>query len=231
MRRREFIAGVGGAAAAACWPHVGFAQQAAKVRRLGFLTGFSEADQEARQRIDSLREGLRAVGWIEGRNIQYDLRWAAGDVDLLRRHFDELTALNPDLIVTGHTLGAQLMRQTARPIPTVFVGIADPVGSGVVASLARPAANVTGFTAFEYAIGGKWLSLLTEIAPRTKRIALLFSSKTAPWAQNFWQSFESSAPMYGVQTVGWTRTNRQKSNAPSTNSRKSRTGRCLGFLR
>jgi putative ABC transport system substrate-binding protein len=91
------------------------------------------------------------------------------------------------------------MRQAPHPIPTVFVGIADPVGSGVVASLARPGANVTGFTAFEYAIGGKWLSLITEIAPRTKRVALLFSTKTAPWAQNFWEAFQASAPMYSIK--------------------------------
>ena len=199
MRRREFIAALGGAAVA--WPLGAKAQQTGRTRRVGFLTGFSENDQEAQQRIAALREGLRMLGWIEGRNLQIDPRWAGGDVALLRRHFDELISLNPDLVVTGHTLGAQLMRQSPLSIPTVFVGIADPVGSGVVTSLARPGGNVTGFTAYEYAIGGKWLSLITEIAPHTKRVALLFSTKTAPWAQNFWQSFEASAPMYAVRPV------------------------------
>jgi putative tryptophan/tyrosine transport system substrate-binding protein len=196
--RRDFIVGLAGTVAL---PLAARAQQRGGIRRIGMLTGFSEADQEAQQRIVALHEGLAALGWTVGRNVQFDQRWAGGDIALLRRHFDELVGLNPDLIVTGHTLGAQLMLQAPRPIPTVFVGIADPVGSGVVRSLARPTAHVTGFTAFEYAIGGKWLSLLTEIAPKTRRVALLFSTKTAPWAQNFWQSFEASAPMYNVRTV------------------------------
>jgi putative ABC transport system substrate-binding protein len=199
MRRREFLSVLGGAAVA--WPFAARAQQSGRLRRLGMLTSFSENDQEARQRIAALLEGLQALGWTDGRTIRIEYRWAAADIGLLRHHADELIALKPDLIVTGHTVGARLMREAPHPIPTVFVGIADPVGSGVVASLARPGGNVTGFTAFEYAIGGKWLSLLTEIAPRTQRVALLFSTKTAPWAQSFWQSFEAVAPKYSVHPV------------------------------
>jgi putative ABC transport system substrate-binding protein len=198
VRRREFIAALSGAVA---MPLVAHAQQQARPRRVGFLTGFSESDDEARQRIVALQDGLQALGWIPGRTVQFQVRWAGGDIALLRKHFDELIAWHPDLMVTGHTLGAQMMLQAQRPIPTVFVGIADPVHSGIVRSLAQPAAHVTGFTAFEYAIGGKWLSLITEMAPRTKRVALLFSTRTAPWAQNFWLSFESAAPMYNVQAV------------------------------
>jgi putative ABC transport system substrate-binding protein len=114
---------------------------------------------------------------------------------------DEAIGLNPDLIVTGHTLVAQLMRQADRPIPTVFVGIADPIGSGVVPSLARPGSNITGFTAFEYAIGGKWLSLLKQFAPDIARVALLYNSNTAPWADNFWRSFQATALSFGVTPV------------------------------
>ena len=198
MRRRELIAAFAGAVA---MPLVARAQQQPRSRRIGYLTGFSEADQEARQRIVALREGMEALGWVEGRNLQTFARWAGGDVALLRHHFEELMALDLDLVVTGHTLGAQLMQKAPRPVPTVFVGIADPIGGGVVANLARPSGHITGFTAFEYAIGGKWLSLLKGIAPRTKRVALLFSTKTAPWAQNFWQSFAAAAPMYSVEPV------------------------------
>jgi putative ABC transport system substrate-binding protein len=114
---------------------------------------------------------------------------------------DDLIGLNPDLVVTGHTLSAQLMRQAAPPIPTVFIGIADPVGSGAVPSLARPGGNITGFTAFEYDIGGKWLSLLKQFAPSVARVALLYNSNTAPWADNFWGSFQATAPSFGVKPV------------------------------
>jgi putative ABC transport system substrate-binding protein len=198
IRRREFMALVGGAVS---WPVAAQAQQGERVRRIGVVTGFAQTDREAQARITSLRAGLQALGWSEGRNLQIEERWAAADADLLRRYVEEVIALNPDLVVTGHTLAAQLMRQAARPIPTVFIGIADPVGSGVVPSLARPDGNVTGFTAFEYDIGGKWLSLLKQFAPAIARVALLYNSNTAPWADNFWRSFQATAPSFGVTPV------------------------------
>ena len=199
MRRREFVMLLGGAALAC--PRIARAQQPQRMRRIAVVTGFSQADREAQARIVSLRAGLQALGWSEGRNLHIDERWAAADTDLLRRYLDEVIAFSPDLIVTGHTLVAQLMRQAARPIPTVFVGIADPLGSGVVPSLARPGGHVTGFTAFEYAIGGKWLSLLKQFAPEIGRVALLYNSNTAPWGDNFWRSFQATAPSFGVVPV------------------------------
>jgi putative tryptophan/tyrosine transport system substrate-binding protein len=199
MRRREFITLLGGAALA--YPRIAGAQQVDRMRRIAVVTGFSQADREAQARIVSLRAGLQALGWSEGRNLHIDERWAGADTDLLRRYLDEMIALSPDLILTGHTLVAQLMRQAVRPIPTVFVGIADPLGSGVVPSLARPGGHVTGFTAFEYAIGGKWMSLLKQFAPEIKRVALLYNSNTAPWGDNFWRSFQATTPSFGVTPV------------------------------
>jgi putative tryptophan/tyrosine transport system substrate-binding protein len=198
MKRREFMAVLGGTIVG--WPRLARAQQN-RMRRIGVVTGFAQADREAQARIASLRAGLQALGWSEGRNLQIDERWTAADTDLLRRYVEEVIDLNPDVIVTGHTLAAQLMRQAARPIPTVFIGIADPVGSGVVPSLARPGGNVTGLTAFEYDIGGKWLSLLKQFAPAIARVALLYNDNTAPWADNFWRSFQATAPLFGVTPV------------------------------
>jgi putative ABC transport system substrate-binding protein len=199
VNRRELITLVGGAAGT--WPLAVRAQQTGRMRRIGFVTGFAQADQEAQGRFAAMLAGLEALGWVRGRNIQVEERWAGADIDLLKSSVVEIEGLNPDLIVTGHTLGARLLRQSPRAIPTVFVGIADPVGSGVVDSLAKPGGNVTGFTAFEYAIGGKWLSLLKELAPKTETIGLLFNVQTAPWAQNFWKAFESAAPLHGIKPV------------------------------
>ena len=199
MRRREFLSVLSGAAAA--WPLAVRAQQGERVRRIGVLSSFAETDPDAQARLTALREGLQALGWTAGRNLQLDIRWFVNDMDLMRRSVQELTALGPDLIVTSSTVSSQMMRQAPRPIPTVFVGIADPVGGRVVDSMARPGGNVTGFTAFEYAIGGKWLSLLKEFSPKVERVALLFGIRTEPWAENFWRAFETSAPQYGIKPI------------------------------
>src|SRR5262245_11076536 len=169
MRRRKFITLVGGVAA---WPLAARAQQPERMRRIVVLVAFSQTDLEAQGRMTALRLGLQALGWTEGRNLRIDERWAGADTALLSAYAQELIGLSPDLIVTGATHGALLLRQAT--IPTVFVGIADPVGSGVVPSLARPSGNVTGFTAFEKDIVGKWLALLKELAPGLQRVALLF---------------------------------------------------------
>ena len=197
MKRREFITLVGGAAA---WPLAARAQQPA-MRRIGVLVAFSQTDLEAQARITALRLGLQALGWTEGRNLRIDERWAGADTVLLSAYSQELIGLSPDLIVTGATHGALLLRQATPPIPTVFVGIADPVGSGVVPTLARPSGHVTGFTAFEKDIVGKWLALLKELAPGLERVALLFNTQTATFAETFWRSFEAAAPAFAVKPV------------------------------
>ena len=199
IRRREFITLLGGAAAA--WPLAAQAQQGERVRRIGVLVAFLQTDLEAQARITALRLGLQALGWTEGRNLRIDERWAGADTALLTAYAQELIGLSPDLIVTGATHGALLLRQAIPPIPTVFVGIADPVGSGVVPTLAKPSGNVTGFTAFEKDIVGKWLALLKELAPGLKRVALLFNTETATFAETFWRSFEAAAPAFAVKPV------------------------------
>src|SRR5262249_432892 len=199
MNRREFITLLGGAAVA--WPLAARAQQSERMRRIGMLLAFSQTDLEAQGRITALRLGLQALGWAEGRNLGTEERGAGADTALLRAYSQELIGLSPDLIVTGATHGALLLRQAIPPIPTVFVGIADPVGSGVVPTLARPSGNVTRFTAFEKDIAGKWLALLKELAPGLERVALLFNTQTATFAEAFWRSFEAAAPAFAVKPV------------------------------
>src|SRR5262245_23371706 len=154
MRRREFIAYIG--AAAATWPAAARAQQPRRMRRMGVLLGNAE-DHEAQSWIAALREELGNLGWAEGRNIEIDIRWAAADVASMKRFAKELVALQPDLILTQSTPAAGAMLEQTHTIPVVFVLVADPVGSGYVASLPRPGANATGFTPIVSSLGGKWV--------------------------------------------------------------------------
>ena len=181
MKRREFITLLGGAAA---WPLPARAQRAERMRRIGVLAPFAESDPGGQTRIAAIREGLQKLGWVEGRNIRIDIRWAnPDDVESMQRFAKELVALQPDLILSPTTPStASILRQT-RTIAIVFVQVADPVGSGFVASLARPGGNVTGFINMEPTMAGKWLELLKEIAPSVARVALLFNPATAPYAE------------------------------------------------
>ena len=172
MKRREFISLLGGAAAA--WPLAAGAQQRERVRRIGFLVGNAE-DHEVRSWVAAFREELGKLGWTEGRNIEIDIRWAAADVESMKRFAKELVALQPDLMVTSTTPAAAAMLEQTRTIPVVFVLVADPVGSGYVASLPRPGSNATGFTPIVSSLGGKWVELLKEIAPPVARVTLLFN--------------------------------------------------------
>jgi ABC transporter substrate binding protein len=157
MQRREFITLLGGAAA---WPLAARAQQLDVVRRIGVLTGFAESDQEGQAFVAAFREGLQKLGWAEGRNIRIDYRWAALDTELMQRFAKELVALQPDLILTQSTPAAAAMLQQTRTIPIVFAIVADPIGSGFVASFPQPGGNVTGFVTMEPTMAGKWLELL-----------------------------------------------------------------------
>jgi len=171
LKRREFITLIGGAAAG--WPLAARAQQGDRVRRVGVLDSLTPDDPVGQARNAAFLRGLRQLGWIDGRNVQIDTRWAAGDDERLRRYAAELLALAPDAIMaTGSPAVAPLVRAT-RTVPIVFVNVADPVGAGFVDSLARPGGNVTGFTVFEYSIAGKWLELLKEIAPGLTRAAVI----------------------------------------------------------
>ena len=182
MRRRDFITLLGGAGAA--WPLAARAQQPDRVRRIGVLYAYPETDQEALAHVAAFREGLQKAGWAEGRNIRIDYRGAPTE-EPRQRFAKELVALQPDLILSGGTATtAALLRQT-RSIPIIFVNSADPVGSGLVTSLARPGGNVTGFINLEPTMASKWLELLKGVAPRVASIAFLFNPATAPYADNY----------------------------------------------
>ena len=199
MKRRQFITLLGGAAA---WPVAARAQQAGGMRRIGVLMGATENDSETQPWVAAFREGLEKLGWSEGRNILIDTRWATpGDVESRQRFAKELVALQLDLILSHSTpITATLLQQT-RTIPIVFALVADPVGSGFVASFPKPGGNVTGFTLFEPSIAGKWLELLKEIAPRVTRVALLFNPATAPFYEIYLKPFKAAAASFAVQAI------------------------------
>jgi putative ABC transport system substrate-binding protein len=176
MRRREFITLVGGAAAA--WPIAARAQQGERMRRIGVLLPATSDDAEYQAWLGAFLQSLGQSGWTIGRNVQVDTRWATANADSIRRQATELVAVAPDVIVSpgASTLGPLL--QVTRIIPIVFAIVADPVGAGFVASLARPGGNATGFMAFEYGIGGKWLELLKQIVPKLTRVGVLRDAAT-----------------------------------------------------
>jgi putative tryptophan/tyrosine transport system substrate-binding protein len=199
MRRREFTGLLGGATLA--WSVAAHAQQIERVRRIGVLTSSAESDQEGVSSLAAFREELRKLGWIEGRNSKIDVRWAAADVELMKRFASELVTLQPDVILTSSTAAAAAMLQQTRTIPIVFVVVADPVGSGFVASLPRPGGNATGFTPIVNSLGGKWVELLKEIAPRMARVALLFNPPTATFIEGFLTPFKAAAATVGAEAI------------------------------
>src|SRR6266436_652142 len=198
MRRREFIGLIGGAAT---WPLAARAQQPNRVRRVGVLMAFAESDHEAQSWVAAFQEELTKLGWTEGRNIEIDTRWPTADVESMQRFAKELVALQPDLILTSSTPATAAMLQQTRAIPIIFVWVADPVGSGFVASLPRPGGNVTGFTPIEGSLGGKWVELLKEIAPRVARVAMMFNPATAPFAEYYLKPFFNAAGSFGAEAV------------------------------
>jgi putative tryptophan/tyrosine transport system substrate-binding protein len=200
MRRRRFITLLGGAAVA--WPLAARAQQSDRVRRIGVLMAFAESDREGQALVAAFREGLQKLGWAEGRNIRIDYRWATpGDAESRQRFAKELVALQPDLILSHSTPNTATLLQQTRTIPIVFAQVADPVGSGFVASFPRPGGNVTGFIVMDGLMAGKWLELLKEIAPRVSRVALLFNPATAPFAEIFVKPFKAAAESFAVEAM------------------------------
>jgi putative ABC transport system substrate-binding protein len=176
MRRREFITLIGGAAA---WPLAARAQQPSRIRRVGVLIPYAESDAEAQTQVTAFREALDQFGWHDGNNLRVDYRWTGGDVGRIRTFAKELIALQPDVILGRSTAVTRVLLQETRTIPIVFVVVSDPVGDGLVDSMARPGGNVTGFTNVEASLGGKWLELLRDISPRISRVAVMFDPKTA----------------------------------------------------
>jgi len=195
MMRREFITLLGGAAAS--WPLAAAAQQGERVRRIGFVHDYVASDPEGRRQAAAFREALQKLGWTDGQNVQIDYQSGAADNDLLRSYATDVLALRPDVVLTsGATITASLQR-ASRSVPIVFVNVTDPVGAGLVASLARPGGNATGFTQFEFGISAKWLELLKEIAPAITRVAVI-RDPTARTGGGQLGAIQAVAPSLGV---------------------------------
>jgi putative ABC transport system substrate-binding protein len=195
MRRRDFIAGLVVAGT------IGSAHSQ-QTRRVGVLMGYSDADPEAKAMLAHLTKGLTELGWSEGRNLHLDIRWAPGNTELMRASAKELVGLQPNVIVTQSTPVTAAVRRETSTIPVVFAAVADPVGSGFVASLSRPGGNVTGFGSLQESMASKWLELLTGVAPSVKRAAMMFNPDTAPYMQSFMlPPFEAAARALNVAPI------------------------------
>ena len=200
IARREFITLLSGAAAA--WPLAARAQQSHRVRRIGVLMGIAENNPQSAPRVRAMQEELHKLGWTEGRNLQMEFRWAAGDPKQVMALARELVDLQPDLIIAqGAPTTAALLQRTST-IPIVFVQVADPITSGFIQSFARPGGNATGFTNFEYStISEKWFEMLKQIAPRLTRVAVLFNPETAAYFRHFLSSMEMAGSSLGLQPI------------------------------
>ena len=201
IRRRAFISLVGAIAAATVLPRPARAQKKGeRIRRIGaMIGGGGERDPQTSPWNSALRRGLQDLGWVEGRNLRVEVRSPAADLSRVETAAQELVALNPDVLFAGNTPSvAALLRQT-RTIPIVFANLSDPVGSGLVASLARPGGNATGFAAFDYSLGGKWLEILKQLVPGTKRTMLLFNPDTAPYAPLYVKALEAALPNVAIR--------------------------------
>jgi putative tryptophan/tyrosine transport system substrate-binding protein len=196
MRRRDFITGIAGSAAA--WPHAARAQQPERVRRIGVLLPAAADDSQFQSFVGAFLQGLGQLGWTIGRNVRIDTRWATANAAEIRRHAAELAALAPDVILAfgASTVGPLL--QATRTVPIVFLVVADPVGAGIVDSLARPGGNATGFMTYEFSIGAKWLELLKEIAPHMTRVAVLRDATQGSGTSQF-AVIQAAAPSLRVE--------------------------------
>jgi putative tryptophan/tyrosine transport system substrate-binding protein len=171
MRRREFIAFVGSTAAA--WPLTVRAQQREQVRRIGVLMNVAPEHPEGQPAVAAFQQALQQLGWSDGRNARFEIRWGENDVDRDRKYAAELVAFAPDVILAAGTIGVTALQRVTRTVPIVFVRVADPIGAGIVDTLARPGGNVTGFMNYEYSLSGKWLEVLKQIEPQLTRAAVI----------------------------------------------------------
>jgi putative ABC transport system substrate-binding protein len=197
MKRREFITLLGGAAS---WPLAARAQQGDRVRRIGVLMGFDENDPVGKPYVSAFTQALAGSGWTDGRNMRMSLRWGGADINRIRALAQELVGLQPDIILTHGTPATVALQRETRTIPIVFATVADPVASGIVPRLDRPGGNVTGFALNEASLGGKWLELLSEIAPGLKRAAIMFNPDTAP-VSALMPSLETAARSLKVEPI------------------------------
>jgi putative ABC transport system substrate-binding protein len=200
VKRRQFIAG----GAAALMPlTASSAPSPDRPKLVATLLGTAETDPESQRRIGAFREGLKALGWIEGKNVRLEMRWGAGNPDRMRAYARELVALKPQVILTNGSPGATAIKAATSTIPVVFAVITDPIGDGFVSSLARPGGNMTGFTAFDSEIGGKWVDILRDVSPNLKRIGLIFNPRTVPGGGTGMQRpfFDAAARGMGAEPI------------------------------
>jgi putative ABC transport system substrate-binding protein len=194
MRRREFIAGLGGAT----WSVVALAQQADRMRRVGVLMNGAATEAEGPAYVKAFTEALSKSGWIEGKNVNIDIRYNAGDAALARIFAAQLIGLMPDVILASSTTNLTMIREVTNTVPIVFTTVSDPIEQGFVPSLAKPGGNITGFTQYDFSIGGKWLELLKQTAPDLARIAVMFNPDTSPQSNFFMRSISAAGSSLGV---------------------------------
>jgi putative ABC transport system substrate-binding protein len=199
VKRREFITLLGGAAAA--WPLAARGQQAERVRRVGVLMAVAESDADVRSGVALFQQRLQELGWNDGRNIRIDYRWGDADADRIQALAKELVDLQPDVLVAHSTPSAKGLLQATRSIPIVFLTVTDPLGQGLVASLSRPGGNITGISVFEFSLGTKWVEVLKQIAPGTRRVTAIFNPETAPYYEMYLRSIEAATATIPVELV------------------------------
>jgi putative ABC transport system substrate-binding protein len=195
MRRREFISLLGGATA---WPLAARAQQRERMRRVGVLTPFPADDAEGQARLTAFAQALQQAGWTLGQNLRLDYRWGDGKPNTMSKYAAELVTLAPDVILASSSAALAPLLEATRTVPIVFAGVGDPVAAGYVESLARPGGNATGFTLYEYSLGGKWLELFKEIAPRVTRVAVFRDTSIAAGPGQF-GTVQALAPSLGME--------------------------------
>ena len=202
MKRRDFIAGLGSAAAwpLAVWPRMAWAQQANKLPRVAVLNSPAETDPEAQAWVKAFVQGFAALGWSDGLNVRIDVRWAGGEAKQIEKLAKELVELHPDVVLAISTPSVDAIMRESRTLPIVFTAVTDPVAQGLVETLARPGRNITGFTIFEPEIGSKWLEVVKQIAPETKRAAVIFNPETEPYYRLYMSSIEAAGASLSVET-------------------------------
>ena len=198
MQRRDFIKAIAGTAAA--WPLATHAQSG-PMRRVGILMNGAATETTPQSYVAAFVEALRQLGWVEGQNIRIDVRWNAGDAGLARIYGAQLIGLMPDVILASSTTNLMVIQQATNVVPIVFVQVSDPVAQGFVTSMTKPGGNLTGFSLYEFSVGGKWLDLLKEIAPGLGRVAVMFNPETSPQSKFFMRSIEAAASSLGVKAI------------------------------
>jgi putative ABC transport system substrate-binding protein len=198
MRRREFITIVGGAAT---WPIVAKAEERERIRRVSVLMNRLATDTEPQSWLAAFIQELRQLGWTEGQNLRFDICWSASDIQLARTCAAQLIGLTPDVILANSTLNLKVIQQATSTVPVVFVEVADPVKQGFVASFGYPGGNLTGFSMFEFSLGGKWVDLLKNVVPGLERVAAMFNPETSPQTKFFMPVIDAAAASLGVQVI------------------------------